>query len=223
MKNFLEKEFFLIVSLPKNEVKFAKAVEDAGCDAIKVHINVEHTASGTKFLSWKKEKEKILKILKSVKIPVGIMPGADIVAGEDEIYDMEKNGIDFFDIYLNDAPVYLYKSKMKKIIAVDYNFNLNIIKNLDKLKIDAIEASIVKPEDYGKILSLKDILNYKILANNTKKPVFVPTQKFIKPNDILLLKEIGIKGIMIGAIVTGNKLISIKKVTSEFRKMIDKI
>ena len=39
----------LAVSLPLNDIALAKAAEEAGADALKIHINVHHDASGTHF------------------------------------------------------------------------------------------------------------------------------------------------------------------------------
>ena len=39
----------LIMSLPKNDPALCRAAFEAGADAVKVHINVEHRASGSRF------------------------------------------------------------------------------------------------------------------------------------------------------------------------------
>ena len=39
----------LVVSLPRNDVELATAAANAGANALKVHMNVAHRASGTHF------------------------------------------------------------------------------------------------------------------------------------------------------------------------------
>lgn len=216
-------KFTLIVSLPKNSVKLAKAAEEGGADFLKIHLNVLHRASKTKFGSFLEEKNRIKKILNDVKIPVGIMPGEKVVASFSEMMELEQMGIYFFDIYIQNCPATFLKLKMKKIFAVDYSFNLGYIYFLNKLGMDALEASIIQPLEYGKNLSIDDLTKYKLLASLCKKDVIVPTQRKILPEEIPLLKKIGVSGIMIGAIVTGTDVESIKDATTKFRNAIDEI
>ena len=42
----------LIVSLPSNDPAMAQAATGAGADAVKLHMNVTHDASGTRFGSF---------------------------------------------------------------------------------------------------------------------------------------------------------------------------
>lgn len=217
----IKKEFILVVSLPENSVSLAKIAEEAGADALKVHLNVEHRASGVKFGSFREEKKKIEKILKEVKIPVGIVPGEKEVCSEKELKQLEEMGIDFFDIYIKDAPVYLLKSNMCKIFALSSNFELKEAEILKKLGfVDILEASIIPGSDYGKRLSLMDLVNYKKIVDTIKKPVLIPTQKRIEPFEVKFLKEISAGGIMIGAVVFGKKAEDMKKVVSLFKKAI---
>ena len=44
-----EKRLTLIMSLPYNDPALCRAAFEAGADVVKVHINVEHRASGTHF------------------------------------------------------------------------------------------------------------------------------------------------------------------------------
>jgi hypothetical protein len=49
---FKTKKMVLIASLPKNDPALAKAAAAGGADMLKIHLNVEHAASGTKFGSF---------------------------------------------------------------------------------------------------------------------------------------------------------------------------
>jgi hypothetical protein len=45
MKARQEKKLVLIASLPRNDAELARAVRDAGADAVKIHMNVHHHAT----------------------------------------------------------------------------------------------------------------------------------------------------------------------------------
>lgn len=218
MEIFPKKRFTLVVSLPFHSVELAEAAERGGAHALKVHLNVHHAASGTRFGSWKKEKSIILEILKSVSIPVGVMPGSKVVASEKDLGEMEKSGISFFDIYLNDCPSYLLRSRMKKMLALGYGFNLETLTKISYA--DWVEASVVGVSDYGKSLTAQDILLYKTIVQKTNQKVFVPTQKKISPDDVTLLHRAGVSGIIIGSVVTGKTPKSMYEATRNFKKAI---
>ncbi len=239
----------LIVSLPQNDVSLAVAAVDAGADMLKVHLNVTHRASKANFGSWQDEREKIQAILDSVRIPLGVMPGSDKVASQADWGEMVFAGIEFFDIYVQDMPAWMWELPVKKMPAISEIYPANVLlgvarglKNLyevqRKSKIekdgevavlpirptaDYFEASIVKSEDYGKPLSALDLANYRWLADCIDVPVIVPTQKRIETQDIPFLYNVGVAGIMVGKIVTGDTSKEIGASVSAFRKVIDQM
>ena len=48
----LASKFVLLVSLTRNDPHLARIALENGADAIKVHLNCAHFASGTNFGSW---------------------------------------------------------------------------------------------------------------------------------------------------------------------------
>lgn len=214
------------MSLPENTAVFAKAAEDGGAHGIKVHLNVKHRASKTFFGSFTQEKKNIEKILKTVSCPAGVMPGADVTATEDEMHALQSMGISFFDIYIHHAPAFLLKSPLYKMFAVD-RFDTDALRDVHELKalraIDAVEASIVNPADYGKKLNAQNVAHYSALARYTKLPVIVPTQKAIQPDEIKILHHAGVKMLMVGAVVTGKEIKGFEKKVRAYRDAIDDI
>lgn len=219
----LKNKFSLLVSLPQNSADFAKAAEDGGAHGIKVHLNVKHRASKTFFGTFAQERKSIEKILKSVSVPLGVMPGADDAAAEEEMKELQAMGISFFDIYIHHAPSYLLHSPLYKMFAIDC-FNTNTLRDVHELKalraVDAVEASIVNPADYGKKLNAQDICHYSALARY-KLPVVVPTQKAVQPDEIKILRDAGVKMLMIGAVVTGKEIKGFSQKVRAFRNVID--
>ncbi|MCE1246654.1 MAG: hypothetical protein LWY06_08425 [Firmicutes bacterium] len=223
-KTILEKEFTLLVSLPVNTPEMAIAAAEGGADGLKVHINVEHFASGTRFGSWEEEKDNIRNIIKAVNIPVGLLPAADKCATRGEILEAQSIGVAFLDAFAHHMPVNLcHVSGMGYMLAVNQSYTPDMITGIDLAGVDAVEATLLTHEEYGKDLTAKDLSLYYNLARYTSKPVLIPTQKKIRPEEILDLHRAGAKGIIIGAVVTGRTPEGVKSTTKAFRDAIGNI
>lgn len=219
---FKKKQMTLIVSLPENSSELAVAAEEGGADAIKVHMNVKHAASGTVFGSFKEEKDFILDILNKVKVPVGLVPGKDDLPNKSEMEALKKMGVDFFDLFHDKIPGWMLKIKsMGKVAALDESYSVERLIELQDLKIDCLEAAIVQKSDYGKDLTVSDLQNYITIAVSSPLPVIVPTQKYIRVSDVPLLWDAGIKSLMIGTIVAGDTAKSIYDSTKKFKEAVN--
>ncbi|MCD4782344.1 MAG: hypothetical protein K8T10_00790 [Candidatus Eremiobacteraeota bacterium] len=220
----IEKPFSLTVSIPKNDPDMAVAAAENGADAIKVHINVGHYASGTKFGTWEEEKGNIAKIIDHVSIPVGLLPGQDQIATRQEVEEARDMGIEFLDAFAHSMPLYLWKMEsLGYMLAANLEYDSKMLKALEFAGMNALEATILPHEEYGKRLNMRDIALYRKLVLSTSCPVIVPTQKDIRPEELRMLKRMGIRGIVIGAVVTGRTVEGVAKVTGRFRKAIDDI
>lgn len=221
---FKKKKMPLIASLPKNDTKLAAAAEAGGADMLKIHLNVEHAASGTHFGSFEEERGNIETILSAVKIPVGIMPGAAKTATLDEMIELEKLGIVFFDIYTTDMPAeYLKLKKMEPMAALGAGWEDREPKSLSALGVKLLEASVVNHEEYGSKLAMSDLITYSFIAEKFKGSVIVPTQKAIKPEEVGILYQTGVRGLMIGKIVAGDTPAKFEAATKKFAGAIAKL
>lgn len=222
-KNMLDEKYTLAVSLPQNSPELAMAAIRGGADALKIHINVEHRASGTVFKKLKEDMKNIQEILKiAEQKPTGIVLGGDITYPIEDLYEVAEMGFDFISLYAHHAKTEVLRyDKIDKMLAPDYTYDMNMIRVFAKLEIDILEASIMPPEEYGLPLTARDLMRYKIIRENTTLPIVIPTQKYIYPSDILKLKEIGMNGILIGAIVMGKDKKTIYETVQAFRKSID--
>ncbi|MFA5880086.1 MAG: hypothetical protein WC860_07945 [Candidatus Margulisiibacteriota bacterium] len=212
-----KKKFSIVISLPKNDLALAKAAFESKIDALKVHLNVEHKASGTFFGSWQQEKEVIAQIIDAANVPIGLMPGtlSQMITSQ-ELNEAKELGIDFVDCYDYDTPLWLYQTKITKMIALGKDFTFKDLRSLNDLNIDLIEASIIKPENYGQELTVKDIELYQSIVKSAKLPVFIPSQKKIKPEHLKVLKQIGVKGVLLGVISLGNTVDSFRENIEKF-------
>lgn len=216
----------LVVSLPRNDIKLAQAAIDAGADALKIHLNVHHHASGNNFGSLEDEKEKlepIINLCEKYNVPIGVVPGT-IDLDFQELSKVKDAGFSFTSMYDKDMdPLGIRTDEIYKLVAITFEYDMEWIKILDQLDFDVLECSIMHPDSYGTRLTMRDVFKLKSIRENTSKPLLLPTQKAIEPSQVQILKEIGINGLMIGAVVTEDSAKTIYDNTKRFRDAIDKL
>ncbi len=210
----------LIVSLPVNSYEFAYEAVKNGADAVKLHVNVKHRVTKITHSSWKEIKTEALKIANELNVPVGIVPGDCNFTTKDDMQDMVRSGISFFDAYIEDIHLWMNDIEMSKMFALNYGWDEKHLAHLEEEGADCIEMSIINPSDYGKRINVRDIMDYKEILKKTELPAFIPSQKNIYPEEVKQLLATGIRGLILGAIVTGDDLKTygaiIKKYSQEF-------
>lgn len=217
-----DRPFVLIVSLVENTVESAGVARDAGADCVKVHTSVTHAASGRSFGPLDDYSDAFRTMLDTLKIPVGIVPGAGLNISREELRAMEQLGFLFIDGFASDLSTdILQVDSIGKMCAVTHLHSAQAIAELSSLPIDAVEADIVPHDGYGQRLSLDDLVALRLVAKASRKPVIVPSQRLLVPGDIPALIECGVKGVMIGVVVTGYSAEGIRDATMQFRKAID--
>ena len=97
-----------LASLPRNDVEMARAALRGGAGGLKVHINVEHFASGTRFGPLVEERDAIARIVeaaRAVGASVGVVPGTRAnFASPEDFAELRAIGVDYFDAYPSTAP-----------------------------------------------------------------------------------------------------------------------
>lgn len=214
----------LIVSLPMNSPNLSLAAEEAGADLLKLHLNVTHEITGVTFGSFTEEAQRILSILNKTRLKVGIVPGAEQMVTENEMEELVKMGIFFVDVYYRHFPLWLLDfTKPKKVIAIDSTWDQTNLPYLPPEKYDWIEAAVTPASEVGKELNLLDLAEYSRICELFAKPVIIPTQKRILPDDLFHLKETGFQYLMIGALVTGKESQSLATAVAEYRTALDQL
>ena len=155
----LQQEFTLLVSLPRNDVQLAQAALRGGAQGLKVHINVAHFASGTRFGSLQEERDNltaILEVARAAGASVGIVPGARTAdsyafASPDDFAQLAQMGIDYFDSYPGDAPAWALTQKhLDVMMAAFQSGSIDQMQALERAGMRLCEASIMHHDDYGK-------------------------------------------------------------------------
>lgn len=223
----------LVVSLPRNDIELARAAAQAGAQALKLHMNVHHSASGTTFGSFAEEAAKVREIIAAVDIPVGLMPGADpaLLPTAAELSELAGAGLNFVDIYVEHMPLWFLDLPLRLVVALSsfdgfleppyYTTHFMWPPEKNENRIAMCEASIFPKADYGKPFTYADFRRLRILQEYIDAPIMVPTQKHITPDDARWLKRTGTAALMIGAVVTGLDADGIANTTRTYRAVCD--
>jgi len=219
----------LVVSLPSNDLDMARAALDNGADAIKVHANVWHRASGHTFGTFSEQRpflETLIDLAGSR--PVGLVPGASeafVTPGEfDDLADM---GLGFFSAYADDLPPFaLRPSSVARMVAIHDDYtpaDLRGIRTWDA--VDVVEVSVMPGSTYGDPLRATDLLRYRTIIDSCGKPALVPTQRAVTPDEVWALRSVGFNALMIGAVVMDSSTDprAVGAATTSFRTSIDSL
>jgi len=217
-----KKKIALIMSLPANDLSLARAAWENGADVVKIHINVEHRASKTVFKSFAEEEPVLRQILAEAKGPCGLVVGGDLHSALRDYQAAVQAGFSFISLYADHMPAIILQNKtICKMLALSSDYTLHQVAACEHIGADVLEASVMCPESYGQPLSAMDIIQYHTICKHTGLPVIIPTQHKIVPDDVSVLRQCGVAGLMLGAVVTGKDAQSIGKTVAQFRAVID--
>jgi len=215
--------FGLIVALPANSVEMARAAEEGGADAIKVHLNITHRATKRTFGSLEAERAVLEEILEAVKIPVGLVPAAEKV-DRDEITAAAAMPFDFVDMFAHFMPAWLLGvGTWSRMAAADASFNEELLRGLGQVPgIHMAELALIPPEGYGQPLNVRDLALYRRAVEAFGKPAIIPSQRRLEPADVPALRATGAAGLMIGVLSVGEDPKEIYEMTRAFREAIER-
>ena len=207
-KMIAHNKFTLVASLPQNSLALAEAAMRGGAEAIKVHVNVWHRASGHTFGTFAENKQFLRELVRLCgDVPVGLVPGGeDAFVSLEERDEMESIGIDFFSCYAAHLPNYMMDAKkLSRMAAIDSAYTQNTLDGVNRCPPDVLECSIQPGEAYNAKLRYADVLRYADIAAKVKIPTLIPTQKWMSPSDVRHLFAAGCRALMIGAVVMGKE------------------
>jgi hypothetical protein len=209
----------LIVSLPRNDVALARAAASAGADLLKVHVNVRHRASGTRFGSLDEEEAAIEAIL-SVGLPTGLVPGEDEMVTPDQAPRLRRFA--FLDAYVTKLPLFLYDAGVPVVPAIPHDYPPGALGALAALPGEWLEAALVAPEGYGRHPTAGDLVALAQLGAAARRRMIVPTQRRVRPEDLPRYFAVPqVWALMIGAVVTGRTARGVGRAAEAFRQALD--
>ncbi len=213
----------LIFSLPRNDPALAEAALAGGAEALKTHIHIKHQASGTGFGSLAEEGAALRRIREiAADAPMGVVVGDQhAMATLDELEELTDMGVDFFDVYAHHMPAWMLGfSEMERMGALGESYTPVDYRALSQL-FECMEAAILPHSAYGRPMTAYHVAKYLEIAQRVEVPVVVPTQLAIRPDEVAALAEVGMSGIMIGAIVTGKEPEGVRRACEAFRHACD--
>jgi len=222
-----KKKFFIIGSPATNDKETIESFIEGGIQAIKLHLNLTHPVSKQKIGSFEEEKDKILDILiQYPNIIWGLVPG-NLITNYQDFEEVEQTELesffDFVDLFYHSYTPYYLNLNISKMVAIDKILEKEHLQSFIRYKFFGLELAIIDKQNYGLPLTLEDIINYENIAKKTDIPVFVATQKKLKPQDIISLYNVGVKGLVLGQVVTSFQIDKIKKTVYDFLDVASKL
>ncbi len=208
--------------LHANLSQFGVACEEAGADAIVLHLN-ENSAQG-RFGGLEIEEQSIKDCLSVIKIPAGISIGDSRPLVRDEWEMCVSLGISFVNMFAHQLPTFVWKdSRVEKLISIGPGYILEQVKTLSEFDgVSAILASLTPTHGYGLPLTLFDVATLKLITLLSKREVLYPTQRTIRPDDILILRDYGCSGLLVSNSVYGSTPESCKEAILSMRSVFSR-
>ena len=208
-----------MADLHANSAQYAAATEEAGADAVMLHLS-QDAPGGARFGGIELEEDSIRDALSVIRIPSGISIGdgrALLSTDWESVLDM---GFSFVNMYAHHMPSFVWlDSRISKSISIGPGYILEQVKALSEFpETSVLVAALTPAQGIGLPLTLFDIATIRLITKLSSKPVLVPTQRSITINDIGLLKSLGCRGLLISSVVYGESVESCKDNLARYRE-----
>jgi hypothetical protein len=201
----------LVVELPEVSVKYAKAAQESGADAIIVRLDDS------------KDKSELISLVDSIKIPAGLYLDQRISATKAQLKAFQKLGFDFFIVPYGSLENWMLELPLGKIADLGSNYDVDNLTRISEKPIDALEAAVITDEDLDKELTVGDLQQYITIALSSVLPVIVPTQKKIRVSEIPVIWDTGAKAILLKGPMISCNITAFSAVIKEFKSAIQQI
>jgi hypothetical protein len=216
--------FLLFGDLHLNSREYAVACEEAGADSVVFHLN-QDMGGGLRFAGLEIEEDSIKDALSVLKIPAGISIGDTRALLSDDWDLISKMGFSFVNMFAHQLPTFVWKdSSLEKIVSVGPGYILEQVEALSEFdSVSAIVAALTPNQGLGLPFTMLDGTTLKLVSRLSSKPVFVPTQRFIRIEDVKLLQELGCSGLLLSSTVYGENLDTCRERISSYRAEISNL
>lgn len=215
----------LCVSLILNDPVLAREVEEAGADGIKLHLNLNHPHANVTIGSLEEEADNLAAVIDALSVPVGIVPRGSTGTTPAEVLEYARLGFSFVDLYGHVmAASLLSVPGIGKWVAPKVG---HVHASLEALShthgVDVVEASFLPQAEYGAPLTVDDLVSLRMAigALGGRKPLVLPTDRRLTPEDVPVLVGNGIDNLLIGYAVTGAGADTVPAATERFRRVLD--
>ncbi len=214
---FASRKFLLFGDLHLNSRDFAVACEESGADCVIFHLN-QDVGGGVRFAGLEIEEDSIRDSLSVLKIPAGISIGDTRIMLEEDWQAIARMGFSFVNMLAHQLPSFIWEdSTMEKIVSVGPGYILEQVKTLSEFdSVSAVVAALTPNQGIGLPFTMLDGTTLKLVTRLSSKPVFVPTQRDIRLQDLKLLRELGCSGLLATSTVYGQSVDSCKEKITQF-------
>ncbi|MDG6907882.1 MAG: hypothetical protein JRN20_19095 [Nitrososphaerota archaeon] len=216
-----QQDFTLFGDLHVNDKHYAVCCEEAGADAVLFHLS-QDSLHGGRFGGLELEEGSLRDAISVLKIPAGISIGDSRPLLPEEWESVVSLGFAFVNMYAHHLPSFIWlDSRIDKLVSIGPGYILEQVKALSEFdKISGILAALTPNQGIGMPLTLLDVTTLRVISRLSSRPIFVPTQRKIRPQDINLLKEQGCRGLFVSSIVYGETEQSCRDQIALFRSEI---
>jgi hypothetical protein len=215
------KKFHLLIDLHSNSKEFASAAQEAGADAVILHLN-ESPAQGARFGGLEIEEDSIKECLSDSKLPIGLTIGDARQLSNEEWEKCVGLGFSFANMFAHHMPTFVWKDdRISKLISFGPGYILEQIRTLSEFReFSAYIASFTPVQGIGLNLSVLDVTTLKLIVGLVKKPVLFPTLRMVRKEDVGILRSLGVRGIILNNVTYGNSVDALRETVQSFKEAI---
>ncbi|MHB8699886.1 MAG: hypothetical protein ACYC7D_02580 [Nitrososphaerales archaeon] len=213
--------FLLIGDLHVNSAQFAVACEESGADAVLLHLN-QDAHGGARFGGWEIEEQSIKDTFSVLKIPAGISIGDNRIMMASDWEAVVNVGFSFVNMFAHQLPTFVWDdTRISKVVSIGPGYLFEQVRAIaDFQSTSGIIASLTPNQLVGLPLTLLDLTTLGLITKLSQKPVLMPTQRQIRPEDIDTLRSQGCRGIIVSNVVYGESSEGCRDQMGLFRKQI---
>ncbi len=176
-----------------------------------------------RFAGLEIEEESIRDSLSVLKIPAGISIGDTRTLLQEDWETISAIGFSFVNMFAHHLPTFVWNDlRFAKLVSIGPGYILEQVKALSEFdSVSGIVAALTPSQGSGLPFTMLDGTTLKLVTRLSTKPVYVPTQRYIQPSDVSLLKSLGSNGLLISSTVYGDSVTSCKEKILQYRAQLE--
>jgi hypothetical protein len=170
----------LVALLPQSGIDNVAEITTSGVDAIITCLE-----------DPQRDTQDLLQIASALgEIPLGVWPKS---VDKDRVEQLAQAKCDFIVLEAaTTSATVLEQEEIGKVIRIDFSLGDSLVKATSSLPLDAILIG-----QAGDFLTIYDLMHYRRIFDLIAKPILLMTHSELKYNDLRILSEIGVKGIVV--------------------------